>query len=214
MRLVGHSFIGADFHGPIEGEIPVVDLLKDFRRRLQAVIAFQYLRAENFPCDFDFLRQPDFLLARQQRDFAHLREIHPDGVVDALGRGLGQFRFEIQIERFIIVIFINDDLLFLGARRAALKRLHGLGGGFLAGFKRGLLRLGRGAAGFRELGHVRVVDETDSHLVDHHQQRIELVRRNDFIGKPLVQLVVGEVSAGSSKVQESLHAQVNLFLRA
>ena len=61
--------------------------------------------------------------------------------------------------------------------------------------------------------HVVLVDELDAHLVDHHQQGIELVRRDDFIGKPFVQLFVSQIAAGGAQVQKGLNAEINFFLR-
>ena len=64
----------------------------------KAVIALQHLGAENLAGDFDLLGQGDFLLAGEQGDLAHLRQVHPHRIVDALGRSLGQFGFEIQVD--------------------------------------------------------------------------------------------------------------------
>ena len=45
----------------------------------------EHAPAENKTRRFDLLGQPDFLFASEQRNRAHLREVHADGVIDALG---------------------------------------------------------------------------------------------------------------------------------
>ena len=119
--LVGHAFIGADFHRAVEGEIAVIDLLEDFHGRLEAVIALQYLGAEDFAGDFDLLRQGDFLLAGEQGNFAHLREIHAHRIVDALGGCFGKLGLEIEVDCFIIIVFFGGAFL-VGLGRLGLVR--------------------------------------------------------------------------------------------
>ena len=93
-----------------------------------------------------FLARRDFLLAGEQRNFAHLREIHPHRIVDALGRSLGKLRFEIQVDLFVFLVVVLDGFVLGGwpwlvVAVAALAIL------------RGLLRLGRARLG-GELGDV------------------------------------------------------------
>ena len=105
------ALVGADLHRAVERQIAVVHLLKNFHRRLKAVIALQHLGAENLAGDLDLLGQGDFLLARQQGDFAHLRQVHPHRIVDPLGRSLRKLRFEVQIQRFVVVVILDGILL-------------------------------------------------------------------------------------------------------
>ena len=102
--LVGLVLGGADLHRAVERQIAVVDLLEDLDRALKAVVDLQHLRAENLAGDFDLLGQRDFLLAGEQRDLAHLREVHPHRIVDALGRCLGQLLFEVEIDFFFVLV--------------------------------------------------------------------------------------------------------------
>ena len=56
--------------------------------RFQGRSAAQQCPAKLFSGDFNFLGEANFLLSREQRDFGHLTEIHPDGVVTQLGQRL------------------------------------------------------------------------------------------------------------------------------
>ncbi len=191
--LVGLILGRADFHRPVERQIAVVDLLQNLHRALKAVVAFEHLAAENLARDLDLLRQRDFLLAGEQGDFAHLREIHPHRIVDPLGRSLGQLGLEVHVDFFFVFLNLGD--VFRGRFIFRNRRF---------------LHLGLGALG--EVADVRLVDELNAHLVDHHQQRIQLVRRNDFVRQLFVQFFIREITARSAKAQDGLDAQVHLFL--
>jgi hypothetical protein len=178
-----------------------IRLLQNLDGRVEAVVGFQDLAAEDLAGDFDLLGEADFFFAGQERDLAHLGEIHSDRVVDALGSGFCQFLgkgFEVD---FIIVLFVfalGDDVgIDLG---------RGLGRGRLEGrdldldrrldLRRlgvGLVR-GLGGAFGLELVDVRVVDELDAHLVDRHQQRVELVGRHHLVRQPLIEFLVRQIS--------------------
>ena len=68
--------------GAVERQVPGVDALQGLEDVPQGVVALQHLAAEAAAGDFDLLGQRDFLLAGQERDFAHLGEVHADRVVD------------------------------------------------------------------------------------------------------------------------------------
>ena len=65
------------------GRSPVCDPLEHLDHVAQGIIAFEHLAAEALAGDFDLLGQGDFLLAGEQRDFAHLGEVHAHRIVDA-----------------------------------------------------------------------------------------------------------------------------------
>ena len=54
--------------------------------RPQREFAAQQCAAESFAADFNLFGQRDLLLARQQRDAGHLREVHPDRVAVQLAQ--------------------------------------------------------------------------------------------------------------------------------
>ena len=64
-----------------KGNSPVIDPPQHLDGVLNDVVAFQQLAAEPGPRDLDLLGQGDFLLPREQRDLAHLRQIHAHRVV-------------------------------------------------------------------------------------------------------------------------------------
>ena len=74
-----------DLHGPVEGQLAVVDLLEDVDDQAEGVVALQDLAAEPLAGDLDLLGQADLLVAGEQGDLAHLRQVHPDRVVDPPG---------------------------------------------------------------------------------------------------------------------------------
>src|SRR6185437_16830380 len=89
--------------------------------------------------------------------------------------------------------------------RAMLRRLT-VGAGERNDARLGLL------AGLAEFADVLLVDEADAHLIDHHQQRVELVGRNNLVGQALVKLFVGEIPTRSAKLQKNIDAFVGFFL--
>ena len=77
LQAIGHR----DLHRAVERQFASMNALQNLDRDLNHVVAFQQLAAELGPRDFDLLGQGDFLLPREQRDFAHLRQIHPHRIV-------------------------------------------------------------------------------------------------------------------------------------
>ena len=73
-----------DLHGAVEGKFAAVDALERLDDAAQGEIAFEDFAAEAAAGDFDLFGEVDFLVAAEQRDFAHLRQVHADRVVDLL----------------------------------------------------------------------------------------------------------------------------------
>ncbi len=208
--FVGLVLGGADFHGAVEGEVAVVDLLEDFDCGLEAVIAFEDARAEDLSGDFDFFGEADFLLAGEQGDLAHLGEIHSDGVVDAFAGCFGELFFEIEVD--FLFLFVGQ---VFGSGLIRAGRLGGrLGGGQQRGCGGCEGWAFWGFCGFLLVfGDIHVVDEFDAHLIDHHEQGVEFIGGDDFVGEAFIEFVVGQVAARFAEVDEGGNAQIDFFLR-
>ncbi len=101
---IGHGHL----HGPVEGKLAVVDPAEHPHRLLHHVVAFEQLAAELRPGDLDLLGQGDFLLPREQRDFAHLRQVHPHRVVRPRFRLVGTQQGIIRCVQLVDVA-VDDD---------------------------------------------------------------------------------------------------------
>ena len=77
LELIGHG----NLHGAVERQIAFVDAAQHLHRRLHHVVAFQHLVAEPGAGKLDLLRQGNFLLPGQQRNLAHLRQVHAHRIV-------------------------------------------------------------------------------------------------------------------------------------
>ena len=93
MRLATFSFA---FSSAVEmrivrsnGRLPVVHLLEDVDGLGRGVVGLEHAAAEDHARGLDLLREADLLLAREQRDRAHLREVHTNRIIDPLGAILG-----------------------------------------------------------------------------------------------------------------------------
>ena len=106
LELVGHR----DLHGAVEGQLAVVDPPQHLHRRLHHVVAFQDLVAEPRAGHLDLLGQGDFLLPGQQRNLAHLRQIHANRIV---GPGFvldaGQQVFGGQVQFGVVFFVVVQD---------------------------------------------------------------------------------------------------------
>ena len=73
--------------------------------------------------------------------------------------------------------------------------LAGMGAGATGGnaHRRRRRRRNLWLAALLELADVRLIDEPDAHLIDHHQQRVELVRRDQLVRQTFVEFFVGEI---------------------
>ncbi len=69
--------------GAIEGQFAGVNALEGIDDLAQRSVAFEDFAAEALAGDFDLLGQGDFLLALEQGDLAHLRQVHAHRIVDA-----------------------------------------------------------------------------------------------------------------------------------
>ena len=96
--------------GAVERQVAGVDALERLDDLAQGVVALQHLAAEAAAGDLDLLGQGDFLLAVEQRDLAHLGEVHAHRVVDAAAVAVGV------LERGQVGVG-EDDLLGDGDRR-------------------------------------------------------------------------------------------------
>jgi len=87
--------------GAVERQLPGHDPLEGVEHGAEGVVALQHLAAEAAAGDLDLAGEVHLLLAVEQRNLAHLGEVHPHRVVDVpaipvgvLERGLHPFRGE------------------------------------------------------------------------------------------------------------------------
>ena len=66
-----------------------------------------------------FLARRDFLFAGEKRDLAHLRQVHANRIVDALGGGLGEFFVEVEVDFLFFFILVDGGFVF-GRNRSGL----------------------------------------------------------------------------------------------
>ena len=105
-ELVGHRHL----HGAIERQVAVVDAPQHLHRGLHHVVAFQNLVAEPRAGHLDLFGQSDFLLTSQQRNFAHLRQIHANRIVGPrLVLDAGQQVFRGQVQLGIVFLVVVQD---------------------------------------------------------------------------------------------------------
>ncbi len=165
--LVGLILGGADLHRPIERKVAVINLLQNIDRSLDAVIAFKHPAAENLACDFNLLRKVNFLLAGEQGDFAHLRQIHANRIVDALVACFRKFLLQVNFDVFV-VFFRFISLIGNWWKRKWDRHFVGQHNRSARNHRFDLFHLLRRPAGlFLELRDVGLVDELDAHLVHH-----------------------------------------------
>ena len=215
---------GRDAHGPVEGEAPGVDLAKGVHRTRTGVVALEDLAAEDHPRGLDLLGETDLLLAGQQGDGAHLREVHPDGIVDAPGTLLGEGLLDHRLGLGVV-----EDLLFacgvLGLVLVAVTGAFGVGVavhvlaalvllrirlrlvvdhldlgslGGLAGIVALELQFGlkrRDEAGQSATADLRLVDQTHRVGVKQGQQLVETLRIDEVVRKAGVEFLVADPGA-------------------
>jgi hypothetical protein len=136
--------------------------------RLEGQRALAEARDHRLAAGLDPLGDRDLALTGQELHRAHLAQVHPHGIVGAVGRLLGGGG--------------DRD----GARRRDLGDLAALG--LL------LLALGALLAGGRLVGLLGL-DDVDAHLGELRQHVLELVRIGLALGQHLVDLLVGHVAA-------------------
>ena len=87
-----------DLYRAIERQFAAMNAIEHLDGATDHVVASQQLAAEGGAGELDLAGKADFLLAGKQRDFAHLRQVHPHGVVGP-GFGIGRVeqRFGVQI---------------------------------------------------------------------------------------------------------------------
>ena len=84
-----------DLDGAVERQVAGLHALERLEDVAKGVIAFEDFATEAPARDFDLLRERNFEAAIEERDLAHLGEVHPDGVVDvtAIALVIGEGRF-------------------------------------------------------------------------------------------------------------------------
>ena len=189
-----------DAHRSIERELAATDGAEYLDGLLDDVLALEAAATEDDASGLDLLREADFLGTGEQRDRAHLREIHADGVFDALGdRVVGDGRrFELfapvvldGVARREHVQFTVGD--FLWTRRRGEAQPRGVRGALAAGDAHGAQRLREGGAVAAAaalprdpLAVLHFIDEFNVVVVDEHEQLVEPLRVDHFVGKDVV----------------------------
>ena len=77
LQPVGHG----NLHGAIEGEFATVDTCKHLEGLLADILALQQFRTELGPGRLDLAGEVNLLSTGEQRNLAHLRQIHAHGIV-------------------------------------------------------------------------------------------------------------------------------------
>ncbi len=168
-------------HGAVEGELALVDLLEDIDDQGQREVALQHLATEPLAGDLDPLGQVDFLVAGQERNLAHLGQIHADRVVDAprdlveiLGGELG----------FLVLERLLDEVVI----------------GFV-------IQIARGEQAVLRLV---LVDQLDAHLVERLEQTVDALRARRLVGQIVVDLVERQKATTFAQVEKRFEALVQL----
>ena len=177
LQVLGHR----DLDRPVERQLAVVDLLEHVDDQGQREVALEHLAAEPLAGDLDLLGQADLLVAGQERDLAHLGQVHPDRVVDPprdLVEVLGGQLAVVLVDRLV------DQLVGL------------------------VVEVARGEQA--RLGLV-LVDQLDAHLVERLEQAVDLLGATRLVGQVVVDLVEGQEAAALAQVEERLEALVQLF---
>ena len=176
LQVLGHRHLD----GPVERQLALVDLLQDIDDQGQGEVAFEDLAAEPLAGDLDLLGQADLLVAGQERDLAHLGQVHPDRVVDPPRDLIEVFdgQFAVVVVDRLIDEFIG---LVIGVTRGEEARL-------------GLV----------------LVDQLDAQLVERLEQAVDLLGTTRLIGQVVVHLIEGQESTTLAQVEERLEALVQL----
>ncbi len=177
LEVLGHRHLD----GAVERKLALVDLLEDVDDQGQGEVALEHLAAEPLAGDLDLLGQVDLLVAGQERDLAHLGQIHPDRVVDAprdlveiLGRQLGFLVLQRLLDQIIVGLVIE-----------------------VARGEEATLRL-------------VLVDQLDAHLVESLEQAVDAFGARRLVRQIVVHLVEGQESATFAQFEERLEALIQL----
>jgi hypothetical protein len=84
---------------PVERQVAAAHALERRHRLRHDVVALKAAPPEDHPRGLDLLGQPDLLLPRQQRDGAHLGEVHPHRIVDPPRTRLGLRLVQVPLDR-------------------------------------------------------------------------------------------------------------------
>ena len=208
---------GRDAHGAVEGQGARVHLLQDLHGHLRRVVAGQREPAEAHARGLDLLRQADLLLAREERDRAHLREVHADRVVDPLGALLverslhSSLRLGVVEDLLLGGRLLGQVLLVLEAaievdRRAVLlvdhldlRRLVRL---LLVALELEV-RLQRGVEHLAALAlALALVDELDAELLEEDDHLVNLLGLDELVGHAADVLLVGDPLAAAADLDK------------
>jgi hypothetical protein len=91
-----------DAHRAIEGKLALVHLLQRVHRLLRGVVGFEHAPPEDHAGRFDLLGETDLLFPGEQRNRAHLREVHADRIVDPLGSAFADRFFKNRLRVGVI----------------------------------------------------------------------------------------------------------------
>ena len=110
-----------DLDRAVEGKVAGGHAFERLDDLAQCIIAFENFAAEAAAGYFDLAGERDFLVAGEQRNLAHLREVHANGVVDVAAVAIGVFegiRFHVRddylgehVLRFLALLgigFVDD----------------------------------------------------------------------------------------------------------
>jgi hypothetical protein len=167
----------------------------------------------------DLLGQADLLLAGEQGDGAHLRQVHPDGVVDAAAGGVGP---ELLVALDRLGAEGGLDVLRGHQRPAELEAEPvRLAGALAAGDAHGARGLGHLAVGFLcaaasargavlSGAELHLVDQLDAGQVEHHEHAVDVTRVDHLVGERVVQLLVAEPLTLPCELDELGHRWVQI----
>ena len=156
---------------PIERHRTGKYLLQQIHCAARTVVALEHLSTKYHPRNLDLSRERNLVPAGQQRDLAHLGQVHADRIVDPSG--------ELALDELLL-----DELLFFGGLFLLFSDL-------LLLFRHVFFEI-VAFAGTMSAG-VGFVHETDPHLVERAKELFETARTDQIVGQRVVHFLVGEV---------------------
>ena len=160
-----------DLQRAVEGEVALARTSSGSGRAAQREAGVEDLLAVPLAGHLDLLGEADLLLAGEQRDLAHLREVHADRVVDLLRPR------PVEEEGRIVVIV--PFLVFLDLRRLGVLVL-------------GVHRRKGAAAARLALLLLLLVDDVDSQFLEGREDRVDPIPGDHVLGEETVDVLVGE----------------------
>ena len=117
LQTFGHR----DFDRAVERHLADADLLENVDRRHERKVGIQQRPAKAAARDLDLLGQRNFLMPREQRDLAHLRQVHADRVIDL---AIADVFFDLWLELLQIGRTDRRDVIVLDDVQAVLFQQH------------------------------------------------------------------------------------------